>query len=379
MKKKSIIVLGIIVLCLGFLGMYFETSGSAEDDKQESTPAEPVSAEQYTEELTSPEDTSLVETPTEPITTATMSIHYLDVGQGDCTLVICGDEAMLIDAGKDNQGTKIQYYLMKHGVEKIKYLILTHSDSDHIGSADVIITKFEIENIIMNEFDTGTATYDDLMSAMEYKAYKPLPAEVGDTYYLGDAGFRIVYPYELGEESNNNSISLVLTHGKNTFLFTGDADYEAENKMIASEKLPQIDVLKAGHHGSKYSSSEELLTCIYPQYAIISVGRENDYGHPHQEVLDRFKSMDIRAFRTDEQGNIVVLSDGSNLDIEVEQADEQADEQAVTYVCNTNTKKFHIPECDSVKEMKEKNRMDVSLTRDEIIDLGYIPCGRCTP
>lgn len=380
MNEKVKILFSVIIISVCFFTGYifYGDKDGTESDNPTDTDSDISSTEQV--QITT-EGVDDIHTSDEPQasyelkTIGAMYVHYLDVGQGDCTLIVCKDEAMVIDSGMDNQGTKIQYYLMQQGVEKIKYLILTHSDSDHIGSADVVVTKFDIEKVIMNEYDTGTDTYDDFISAMEYKNYKTTPGNVGDIYKLGDATFEIIYPYEISDNTNNNSISIVLTHGENTFLFTGDGDFQAESQMVSSGKLPSIDVYKVGHHGSGYSSSEELLTCISPKYAIISVGKENDYGHPHESVMNRFDSMGIKVFRTDEQGTIVAISDGINLDINTG----KTQDETITYVCNTNTKKFHMPVCDSVNDMKEKNKMEVSLTREEVISLGYKPCGRCNP
>lgn len=385
-----------------------------------------------------------------PEVTEELEIHFLDVGQGDCTLLLCGGEAMLIDAGDNDQGTRIQNYLRKQNVETLKYVVCTHPDEDHIGGMDVILYKFNCETILMTEEDKDTNTYRDVVDTMKNRGYERTLPVVGQQYSLGDADFTILAPSSLGDDSNNNSIALLLTHGSNRILFTGDAEEEEEAEMLDSGILVDVDVYKAGHHGSRTSSSEKLLEAVSPEYAVISCGEGNSYGHPHAETMNAFRALGIQVFRTDEQGSIVLASDGSEIlwncspsdtwlageptgsaeakpqgerqsegmagafsgiasamepdgtayqegaaaeaavtapagkEPTVEPAvtvspEEESPEEAVSYICNTNTKKFHYPECSSVKQMKEKNKLPTSATREELIGQGYDPCKKCNP
>ena len=166
-----------------------------------------------------------------------LEIHFLDVGQGDCTLLFCGGEAMLIDAGDNNQGTRIQNYLQKQDVETLKYVVCTHPDEDHIGGMDVILYKFDCETILMTEEDKDTNTYRDVADTMENRGYERTLPVVGQQYSLGDADFTILAPSGLSGDSNNNSVSLLLTHGSNRILFTGDAEEEEEEEMMDGERL----------------------------------------------------------------------------------------------------------------------------------------------
>lgn len=301
-----------------------------------------------------------------------LQVHFIDVGQGDSTLIFCGGDAMLIDAGNNDQGTKIQNYLQKHGVEKLRYVICTHPDADHIGGMDVILYKFDCETILMTDDEADTSTYRDVIDTMENKGYTNTLPLVGQSYSLGDAEFIIVGPVSAGSDSNNNSIAILLAHGENRFLFTGDAAEEEEKAMLGSGISLDADVYKAGHHGSRTSSSKELLETVSPAYAVISCGEENAYGHPHSEVLNNLRAMDIKVFRTDEQGSIIAFSDGREITWNCSPSE-------ITYICNTNTKKFHVPDCSSVEEMKEKNRLPVSVSREELIAQGYVPCNGCKP
>ncbi len=242
-----------------------------------------------------------------------LAIHFLDVGQGDCTLVLCGGEAMLIDAGDNYQGTKIQNYLQKQGVEHLKYVIGTHPDADHIGGLDVILYKFDCETVVMPAEEKDTPTYRDVIDTMKEKGYTSTLPVVGDSYALGNASFTILSPAREYPESNNNSVALLLTHGDNTFLFTGDAEGAAEEDMLGCGISLDADVYHVGHHGSSTSSSQAFLEAVSPAYAVISCGAGNEYGHPHAETLEKLDALGAEVYRTDEQGAIVLTSDGQSL------------------------------------------------------------------
>lgn len=242
-----------------------------------------------------------------------LSVHFIDVGQGDATLIMCDSHAMLIDTGDNTKGTTLQLYLNKQGVSKLDYLVLTHPDADHIGGADVIITKFDIDNIFMSDYAEDTKTYKEVLDALKQKNESWSMPAVGDTYALGDAAFTILAPLDTYSTTNDSSIVLMITHGKNKFLFTGDCSEHAEDDLVADRQSLSADVYQVGHHGSRYSSSQDLMDAVSPTYAVISCGEDNSYGHPSAEVLNRFRAMGIRVFRTDEQGSIVATSDGTEI------------------------------------------------------------------
>lgn len=245
--------------------------------------------------------------------TSDMEVHFIDVGQGDCTLVKCGDKAMLIDAGDNSQGTAIQNYLQKQGVKKLDYLILTHPDADHIGAAPVIITKFEIGKVFISNYEKDNNTYRKLIQALDEKRLSYSTPEVLDVYTLGSAQFTILAPNGTYESPNNASIALLLKNGSNSFLFSGDAEEEAEADIIETGIPISADVYQVGHHGSKTSSSQAFLEAIEPDWAVISCAEGNSYGHPHARTLNTLRSMGINVFRTDEQGSIVAFSDGKDI------------------------------------------------------------------
>ncbi len=249
---------------------------------------------------------------TDELQNAGLEIHYLDVGQGDATLILCEGHAMLIDAGNNDMGTTVQLYLKRQGIKTLDYLIGTHPDADHIGGLDVVLSKFDCDVVMMPDVQRDNATYRDVIETMAYRRYENTVPVLGRQYRLGGAVFTIVAPdgsYE--EEYNNTSIGILLEYGQKRFLFVGDAESAAEQKMLKSGLDIHADVLKIGHHGSSDSTSQEFLDAVNPTYAVISCGKNNDYGHPHERTLKTLKKRDISMYRTDEQGGIVLQSDGS--------------------------------------------------------------------
>ena len=337
--------------------------------------------------------------------TTELTVHYINVGQGDATLITCGDNSMLIDAGDNNQGTKVQNYLQKQGIKTLDYVIGTHPDSDHIGGLDVIITKFDCSTIIMPDYSKDTATYRDVIDAMKYKGYKNTLPIVGTSYQLGEAEFTLVAPNNKYNDPNSNSVGLILKHGEKSFLFTGDAEEDAETDIVANGIDISCDVYQVGHHGSNTSSSDALLDATHPEYAVISCGEGNSYGHPRAETLNNFRARGIKVYRTDEQGTIIAKSDGHTITfdespstswiageptgnnsptttisetqaVETEPSVKEPENVGSTYILNTSSKRFHKPTCGS---LPTKNRKDTSMSRDEIISQGYEPCKRCNP
>ena len=251
-------------------------------------------------------------------TSSNLTIDYYDVGQGDCTLIRCGDEAMLIDAGDNSHGTAVQRYLKEAGITELKYCICTHPDADHIGGMDVVLTKFDVGAVIMTEDEADTATYRDVIDTIRYRNIEVIHPELGEIYTLGEAKFVICGPVDNYEEKNNNSIVIYMMYENTSFLWNGDAGTEAEADMLEAETVYRSDVVMIGHHGSSSSTSEEYLNTIDPEYAIISCGADNPYGHPHRETMELLEDQDITVYRTDINGTIEIISTGSDIQINPE-------------------------------------------------------------
>lgn len=332
---------------------------------------------------------------------AGLSVHYIDVGQGDATLITCGDASMLIDAGNNNMGTAIQYYLTKQGIERLNYVVGTHPDADHIGGLDVILYKFACDTLFMPDITKDTKTYQEVLDVAEQKQLTVTHPDAGDSYALGDASFTILSPAATGgQDANNSSIVLRLVYKDTSFLFSGDAENEEEQLILDSGRSLQSNVYKAAHHGSSGANMEAYLDAVAPEYAVISCGKDNSYGHPHKEVIDMLKKRGIKTYRTDEQGTIIFYSDGESLSCSqtgkterslteavptegdmVENApvktEQTQDSNGEAYILNTNTKKIHSKDCSSVADILEKNRMESSETLSSLIEQGYSPCKRC--
>ncbi|MCD7738106.1 MAG: MBL fold metallo-hydrolase [Lachnospiraceae bacterium] len=242
-----------------------------------------------------------------------LEVVYLDVGQADAALLLCDGETMLIDTGGYEDTELIISYLYEYEVDMIEYLVLTHSDSDHIGGAADILREFEVEEVFFSDFEKENSSYLNLMEALEEEQLTAWLPDAGYEVELGGATVTFLGPVGEWDTPNNTSICLRVDHGVNSFLFTGDAEAEAEEELVEKGQNLRATVYKVGHHGSYTSSTELLLNAIQPQYAVISCGEGNDYGHPHDQTLRRLEKVGAEIFRTDTQGTITFISDGKSL------------------------------------------------------------------
>lgn len=244
----------------------------------------------------------------------TLTAHFIDVGQADCTLIECGGRFMLVDAGRNEDDELVVDYLRKAGVKTLDYAIGTHPHEDHIGGLDKVIEAFEVKTLILPEAEHDSKTYKDVLEAAEKKKLEIIRPVPGNTYRISSgAGFTVVAPCgDYGGDLNNWSVGIRLTHGKNRILMCGDAEAKAEADMLASGEELSADLLKVSHHGSNTSTTEAFLDVVSPEYAVIMCGKDNDYGHPHTETLEKLKSRNIKIMRTDELGTITAVSDGEH-------------------------------------------------------------------
>jgi competence protein ComEC len=243
-----------------------------------------------------------------------LNVHFIEVGDADCILIEQGNSSMLIDAGNNDDSTMINEYISKLGINKLDILVGTHFDEDHIGAMDSVIENFDIGKIYLPKSEMTNHDFEDVMIAVQKKGLQisePIPDE---TFKIGDSTCTILAPVSMGyEKSNNYSIVIKLKSGSTSFLFTGDAEKISEQEMMRRGFDLTADVLKLGHHGSISSTSKEFLERVNPKYAILMVGRDNKYYHPHKRIMERLKAMGIKVYRTDENGTIIAVSDGSQI------------------------------------------------------------------
>jgi len=248
-----------------------------------------------------------------------LTVHFIDVGQADCILIQFPDEQVaLIDGGNRDDAENVVRYIEKLGVEKIDYLLATHPHEDHIGGLPEVIKQFEIGKIYMPKVSANTMIFETLLTEIEKKNLKIISGKAGISIIDTDEiDFFLLAPNsDKYNETNNYSLVAKLDYKDSSFLFMGDAEKESEKEIIDLGYNIDADVLKVGHHGGESSTSQGFLENVNPFYAVISAGKNNSYGHPHKETLERLSKMDITVLRTDEMGTIIMTSDGNTISID---------------------------------------------------------------
>jgi beta-lactamase superfamily II metal-dependent hydrolase len=259
-----------------------------------------------------------------------LQVHVLDVGQGDSILIISpAGKAALVDAGNPGTGKKVVDGMNRYGVKQIDLLIATHAHADHIGGADEVINATTVRSVLDSKVPNTTKNYQDFLAAIDAKGVEYIGAEPDKTFDLGDGvQIRVLAPIQPfftkdqlrsgGNEPNANSVVVRLDYGDFSMLLTGDAEAQTEERMMGKGEDISTKILKVGHHGSKYASSEDFLRRGKFEAAVISDGADNRYGHPSQEALDRFKALGIKVYRTDLQGEITITSKGNGYQIKTD-------------------------------------------------------------
>ena len=299
-KTKSISILGIIVCLLGVILFgtrtiapeIFGNNTSSEVNTVNVENLENViikTGETITEDFISNNNTSL-------------KTYFFNVGQADSILIQNNEKNMLIDAGNNEDGEMLVNNLKQLNVEKIDYLIGTHPHEDHIGGMDNIINNFEIGTIYMPNVQTNTKTFEDVLDAVSNKNLKIETPKVNDTFLLGEANCKILSVTDDEDNLNQSSIVIQLNFKDLSYLFMGDAEKEIEESI----DVGKVNILKVGHHGSDTSSSLDFINKIAPEVSIISVGKDNSYGHPSDDVIERLENIGSKVYRTDEVGNIFI-------------------------------------------------------------------------
>lgn len=244
-------------------------------------------------------------------------VSVIDVGQGDSILVRTPhNRYILIDAGSKNEKDKLFKYLKKQGIGRFDAVIATHPHEDHIGNLDDIIRQYDIGNVYMPKVTANTAAFQNLMDAVKIKGIKIKKASSGVSFTIDNVDFKFVAPNgSKYDDLNNYSAVLKVKYGNKSFLLMGDAEKLSENEILASGQDIKADVIKIGHHGSSSSSSKTFIEAVDPQYAVISCGKQNDYGHPHRETLMLLNDMNIKIYRTDNDGTTSFYTDGKSFKI----------------------------------------------------------------
>lgn len=286
-KRKSVTAI-VVVLIISFLAVYHFTDGEG-------------LYEQTGLRNTSQSDSEL------------MYVNFIDVGQGNCTLVTCGDEAILIDSGEVGMAQTVISYIKNLDITELDCVIVTHPHTDHMGGMTKLLYEFEIGDLVMPEIPDDiiptTKTYEKFLTAVSDNAENVIAAEPGQTYSYGEMTLEIFAPLRDYDDLNDMSVVSRISYGETSVMFTGDATTEVEQDLLKRKVDYSADLLNVGHHGSKTSSSREWLEAVNPEYAVICCGMNNDYGHPHADVTDRLEQLRVNYYRTDLLGNIVFASD----------------------------------------------------------------------
>jgi competence protein ComEC len=245
-----------------------------------------------------------------------LTVHFIDVGQADCIFIHSPDgHNMLIDAGNNDDAATVTSYLAAQNVVKIDVLIGTHPHEDHIGSMDTVIQDFEIGQIYLPKVTVNNRTFADVLAAVKQKGLKVNSPVAGSSIaWDSSVQVKILAPNSVTyDELNDYSIVLQLVYGETKFMFTGDAEQTSEKEILARFSDLKVDVLKVGHHGSNSSTTAAFLKAVAPQYAVISLGKYNQYGYPSQEVTNRLEQARVKVYRTDNQGTIMATSSGKTI------------------------------------------------------------------
>lgn len=314
----------------------------------------------------------------------TLSVTFLDVGQGNCVIAESAGHYMIIDGGDGSHSSFVVSYLHDLGIETLDYAIISHYDSDHLSGIVGVLHNYNVSSVIAPDYMVDTKTFSSYCSIMKQKNYTAIHPIPGNTFTLGNASFEIVSPVRYTyENENNNSVGIRLTDGSHSFLILGDAEIESESDIVNSGTDLSCDVYMVSHHGSSNASSDKLLDAASPSVAIISVGK-NDYGHPDEKTLNRLAVHNIEILRTDKDKTMIAYSGSDflkwNINFDTKSIQAQKDfsksSTEASYIGNKNSLKFHLPTCPNLPATSNQIYFK---TRDEAVMAGYSPCGVCHP
>lgn len=245
-----------------------------------------------------------------------LTVHFIDVGQGDSVLLTCDDKTMLVDGGGESAGSDVVQYLHRQGVKALDIVVATHPHRDHVGGLAAVVQNFPVRALYTPVTESDNPHFQSLAAACKAAKVSMTVPKADSSFKLGGATVTVLGPrgnYAGLENVNNMSLVLRVDYGDRSFLLTGDAEYDEETQILDAKCIVDVDVLKAGHHGSEDSTGSRLLHEAKPDYCVISCGVNNDYGHPHDDLLSRLRDADVTVYRTDEQGTIICVTDGKDL------------------------------------------------------------------
>ena len=319
--------------------------------------------------------------PTTPVMDGVnLTVHYLDVGQADSALIECNGEFLLIDGGNVEDGQMVVSYLDQQGVETLSALVCTHAHEDHVGGLPAVLAKFDVESVYAPVTEYSTKIYSNFVRYADEEGCGITIPSPGDSFTVGGAQVTVLGPVEEYDDPNNTSLVLMVEYGSSSFLFTGDMEVLAENAILDIGADVRADVLKVGHHGSETSSGYRFIYEVMADYCVISVGADNEYGHPHDAPLSRLKDSGAVIFRTDELGTVIARTDGTEISFTWENQSAQpedlepGDGAPEVYVGNRKSQRFHAPDCANLP--KGDNRVEFDKYEDALA-AGYTPCRSC--
>ena len=328
------------------------------------------------------------------VTSNESELHFIDTGNSDAILIKNNNKFALIDGGDNDDEERVVSYLKDQGVKELEHIFATHPHADHIGGLDAVVNDIPVKNVYLSNGDSDSKTYSDFIYAMANKGLSPSVPLLNSEFKLGSGKFKVISAAN-EKDPNNNSLVLEYVNGNDKVLLMGDAEEKIERELDVSD----VDLLKVGHHGSRSSSSSSFIDKINPKYAVILVGANNKYGHPHKETMDTLASKNIEIHRSDECGHIVFKSSGNGLSVDC---------KVSTYTpsinTNTNSEDTNIkPDKNSTTTtvVEDKTKEDIvywtpngksyhstkscpTLSRSKTVNSGtqaesgkYDPCDRC--